>query len=66
MKLARGLNIVRSSPRSRTSRSWLLSIDSRSSSSLMRSSDAFGISEGFVMPAIWRLRHVSSALGAVV
>ncbi len=66
MKLARGLNIVRSTPRSRMSRSWLLSIDSRSSSSLMESSDAFGISAGLAMPAIWRLRHASSALGAVV
>jgi hypothetical protein len=46
--------------------SWLLSIDSRSSSSPICNSDAFGISDGFLMPAIWRLRHASSAFGAVV
>jgi len=42
MKLARGEKIVRSLPRSRIFLSWLVSIDSRSSSSLIRSSDAFG------------------------
>ena len=66
MKLARGLKMVRSLPRSRISRSWLLSIDSRSSSSLIFSSEARGFIEGSWMPAIWRLRQSSSAFGAVV
>ncbi len=66
MKLARGLKIVRSLPRSFISRSWFFSIDSRSSSSLIFSSLAFGIAAGSLMPAIWRLRQSSSALGAVV
>ena len=39
MKLARGLKMVRSLPRSFISRSWFFSIDSRSSSSLIFSSD---------------------------
>jgi hypothetical protein len=52
MKLARGLKIVRSRPRSRISRNWLLSIDSRSSSSLICNSATFGRSAGLLMPAI--------------
>jgi hypothetical protein len=39
---------------------------SRISSSLIFSSEAFGIWAGSLMPAIWRLRHASRALGAVV
>ena len=66
MKLARGLKIVRSMPRSRISRSWFVSIDSRSSSSLIFSSEARGFAEGSRMPAICRLRQSSSAFGAVV
>jgi len=66
MKLARGLKIVRSLPRSRISRSWFFSIDSRSSSSLIFSSPALGINDGSLMPAICRLRQSSRALGAVV
>ena len=66
MKLARGEKMVRSLPRSFISRSWLASIDSRSSSSLIFSSVTLGIADGSLMPAIWRLRHASSALGAVV
>ena len=66
MKLARGLKMVRSLPRSRIRRSWLVSMDSRSSSSLIFSSLALGICAGSAMPAICRLRHCSSALGAVV
>jgi hypothetical protein len=60
------LNSVRSEPRSFISRSWLLSIDSRSSSSLIRRSAAFGIADGSLMPAICWLRQLSSAFGAVV
>ena len=67
MKLARGEKIVRSLPRSLILRSWLLSIDSRSSSSLIFSVDGAGRSApGLPRPAIWRLRQSSSALGAVV
>ena len=66
MKLARGLKMVRSLPRSRIRRSWLLSIDSRNSSSEIFSSDTRGMAAGSAMPAIWRLRQSSSALGAVV
>ena len=66
MKLARGEKMVRSEPRSRIFFNWLVSMLSRSSSSLILSSDTFGIAEGSLMPAIWRLRHSSSALGAVV
>jgi hypothetical protein len=66
MKLARGLKTVMSRPRSCISRNWLASIDSRNSSSPMRSSEACGICAGFPMPAICRLRHASSAFGAVV
>jgi hypothetical protein len=58
--------MVRSRPRSRISRNWLRSIDSRNSSSLMRNSDAFGISAGLLIAATCRLRQSSSALGAVV
>jgi hypothetical protein len=66
MKLARGLMSVRSDPRARIWASWFVSIVSRSSSSLIRRSDGFGAADGSVMPAICRLRHASSALGAVV
>ena len=66
MKLARGLKIVRSLPRSRILASWLVSIVSRSSSSLIFRSDTFGFSAGSWMPAICRLRQASSAFGAVV
>jgi hypothetical protein len=66
MKLARGLKIVRSEPRSFIRRSWLVSIVSRSSSSLIFSSATFGAAAGSLMPAICRLRQFSSALGAVV
>ena len=66
MKLARGLKIVRSQPRSFMNLSWFVSIDSRSSSSLIFSSETFGAAAGSLMPAICRLRHASSAFGAVV
>jgi len=66
MKLARGLKTVRSLPRSRILASWLVSIDSRISSSLIFSSLALGLAAGSLMPAICALRQVSSALGAVV
>ena len=46
MKLARGLKIVRSLPRSCIFLSWLLTIDSRSSSSLIFSSLTLGFAEG--------------------
>ena len=58
--------MVRSLPRSCIFLSWLLSMLSRSSSSLILSSDARGIADGSLMPAIWRLRQSSSAFGAVV
>jgi hypothetical protein len=60
------LKMVRSLPRCFISFSWLASIDSRSSSSLIFRSDTFGRSAGSWMPAICRLRQSSSALGAVV
>ena len=41
-------------------------IEARSSSSLIFSSDTFGIADGSLMPAICRLRQSSSAFGAVV
>ncbi len=66
MKLARGLNIVRSLPRSCIFLSWLLTMLSRSSSSLIFNSLARGLTEGSLMPAICRLRQSSSAFGAVV
>ena len=66
MKLARGLNSVMSLPRSFMSLSWLVSMDSRSSSSLIFRSATLGIWAGSLMPAIWALRQFSSALGAVV
>ncbi len=66
MKLARGLKTVRSLPRSFIRRSWLASMLSRNSSSLIFRSDALGISAGSLMPAICALRQVSSDLGAVV
>ena len=66
MKLARGLKIVRSSPRSRINLSWFASIESRSSSSEILSSDARGRAEGSFKAATWRFRQSSSALGAVV
>ncbi|MNT59026.1 hypothetical protein D3C72_1965010 [compost metagenome] len=66
MKLARGLKMVRSEPRCFISFSWLLSMVSRSSSSLICSSDTFGPSSGVARLATWRLRQSSSAWGAVV
>ena len=66
MKLARGLKMVRSEPRSFISLSWLVSIDSRSSSSLIFRSATRGLAAGSLMPAICWLRQFSSALGAVV
>ncbi len=66
MKLARGLNTVRSLPRSRILASWLVSIDSRISSSVICSSATRGLAAGSAMPAICRLRQASSAFGAVV
>ena len=65
MKLARGEKIVRSMPRSCILPSWFVIMLSRSSSSLMCSSPADGV-EPSARPAIWRLRHASSAGGAVV
>jgi molybdate transport system substrate-binding protein len=64
--VARGEKSVKSLPRSFIRRSWLASIDSRSSSSLIFRSDAFGITDRSLMPAICWLRQSSSALGAVV
>jgi hypothetical protein len=66
MKLARGLKIVRSLPRSCIFFSWFSTMLSRSSSSLILSSLTLGFAEGSLMPAICRLRQSSSALGAVV
>ena len=66
MKLAHGEKMVRSLPRAFMNLSWLASMLSRSSSSEILRSDAFGIAEGSLIPAIWRLRQSSSALGAVV
>ena len=66
MKLARGLKMVRSLPRSCIFLSWLLMMDSRSSSSLILSSLALGAALGSPMAAICRLRQSSSAFGAVV
>ena len=66
MKLARGENKVMSLPRSFIRRSWFSSMVSISSSSLIFRSDTLGITDGSLMPAIWALRQVSSALGAVV
>src|SRR5205085_11089468 len=63
MKLARGENSVRSLPRSFIRRSWLLTIDSRMSSSLIYSSATFGIREGSLMPEICLLRLYYSCLG---
>jgi len=61
MKLARGEKIVTSAPRSRISFNWFFSMLSRTSSSLMRSSDTFGVAAGFVSPSTWRFRQCSSA-----
>src|SRR6202047_3181162 len=63
MKLARGLKIVRSLPRSFICLSWFFSIDSRNSSSLILSSETLGMAEGSLIPAICRLRQSSSAFG---
>ena len=46
MKLARGLKTVRSMPRSFIRRSWLPAMDSRSASSLIRSSEGLGLAAG--------------------
>ena len=56
--------MVMSDPRSFILASWLVSIVSRNSSSLILRSLALGIIAGSLMPAIWRLRQSSSALGA--
>jgi hypothetical protein len=66
MKLARGEKMVRSLPRSCIFFSWLETMVSRSSSSLIFSSLAFGRLALSWRLAICRLRHSSSALGAVV
>ena len=66
MKVARGEKMVRSLPRSFIRRSWLLSIDSRNSSSLIFRSAALGPAAGLPRLAICWLRQFSSALGAVV
>ena len=58
--------MVRSEPRSFIRRSWLVSIDSRSSSSLIFRSATFGMADGSLIPAICALRQFSSAFGAVV
>jgi len=66
MNEARGENKVTSLPRSFINRNWLVSMLWRKSSSLIFNSDAFGMFAGSWMPAIWRLRQSSKALGAVV
>ena len=66
MKLARGLNTVRSEPRSFMSLSWLVSIDSRSSSSLIFRLLGSGCWLGSFSAAICRSRQAPSAAGAVV
>jgi hypothetical protein len=66
MKLARGLKIVRSLPRCFISLSWLVSMVSRSSSSLIFRSATLGRRAGSAMPAIWRSRQAPSDAGAVV
>ena len=66
MKLARGLKIVRSLPRSFISFNWLLAMVSRSSSSLIFRSAVLGALVGSLSPAIWRSRQAPSAAGAVV
>jgi len=66
MKLARGEKIVRSMSRSSIFLSWLASMVSRRSSSLMESSLARGAAAGSPSASIWRLRQASSAFGAVV
>ena len=66
MKLARGLKMVRSLPRSFIFASWLVSIDSRSSSSEIFRSDAEGARDGSFSAAICRSRQAPSAAGAVV
>ncbi|MND09307.1 hypothetical protein D3C83_325200 [compost metagenome] len=66
MKLARGEKIVKSLPRSFIFASWLTSMLSRSASSEIASSEAFGATAGSFSPAIWRARQSSSAFGAVV
>jgi hypothetical protein len=66
MKLARGEKMVRSEPRCFISLSWLDSMVSRMSSSLIFRSEALGAFEGSLSPAICRLRQAPSAAGAVV
>ena len=63
---ARGLKIVRSLPRSRIFASWLVSMVSRNSSSLIFRSAARGIFAGSSMPAICASRQAPRAGGAVV
>jgi len=66
MKLARGLKMVRSEPRCFISLSWLVSMVSRISSSLIFSWLALGAWAGFCRPAICSSRQAPSAAGAVV
>ena len=66
MKLARGEKSVTSLPRWSMSRSWLASMVSRMSSSLMKSSSGRGALTGSPTAATWRSRHAPSWGGAVV
>lgn len=66
MKLARGLKMVRSEPRCFISLSWLVSMVSRISSSLIFRSLARGALDGSLSPAICRSRQAPRAAGAVV
>ncbi len=66
MKLARGEKIVRSVPRSRCIFSCAFSRLARISSSAMTSSPRAGDFAGSSSAATCRLRHASSAAGAVV
>ena len=65
MKLARGLNIVKSLPRSRMSE--LVGFNRFAQFVVADHQVAtLGMLAGSLMPAICRLRHSSNALGAVV
>ena len=66
MKDARGLKTVRSEPRSFMSFSWLASMVSRMSSSLMCNAAGSGASPWPFAKAICRSRHAPSWAGAVV
>jgi uncharacterized membrane protein YraQ (UPF0718 family) len=63
MKLARGLNSVRSLPRSFIKRSWLVSMLSRNSSSLIFRSATLGMRLGSLMPAICCVAPVFQRFG---